>query len=67
MLQMRAWLMTALSTFIVLFVLSCVIAAQERDAQLNEAKRLNEEAVTLYNSGRYKEGIALAEKACALS
>jgi tetratricopeptide (TPR) repeat protein len=66
MLQIRAWLMTALSTFIVLLVFSFIIAAQERDAQLDEPKRLNEEAVTLYNSGRYKEGIALAEKALAI-
>ncbi|MEK7415644.1 MAG: tetratricopeptide repeat protein [Planctomycetota bacterium] len=46
--------------------LSGLTAAQDRDAQLAEAERLNEKVETLYNMGRYGEAIPLAERALAI-
>ena len=48
-------------------VLSCWLCAPFAYSQsLEEAKRLNEQVLQLYEQGRYKEAIPLAERALAI-
>jgi CHAT domain-containing protein/Tfp pilus assembly protein PilF len=53
---------------IILLLLSCALltAAQEQEAQLAEANRLGQEAVKLYQAGRYAEAVPLAERSLAI-
>jgi tetratricopeptide (TPR) repeat protein len=45
---------------------STAIAQTTQSDSLEEAKRLNDEAIKLHNAGRYKEAIPLAERALAI-
>lgn len=49
-----------------LLLLSVSLSAQNREAQLAEARRLNQETVKLYEAGRYDEAIVLEERMLAI-
>ena len=42
------------------------LAAQEQEAQLAEANRLNQQAIQLYQAGHYAEAVPLAQQALAI-
>jgi CHAT domain-containing protein/Tfp pilus assembly protein PilF len=52
--------------FLVLLSCALVTAAQEQEAQIAEANRLGQEAVKLYQAGRYAEAVPLAERSLAI-
>ena len=66
MCKMKRQVMTLLAACVLLTATGGTVAAQDRKSQLNEARRLNEQVVTLYDASRYDEAIALAERMLAL-
>lgn len=62
----KRWTVTILVVCGLLLGLSSVATMQDREAQLMEANRLNQQVIQLYQAGRYPEAIPLAERALAI-
>src|SRR5438552_1240834 len=63
---MKRWIVIVLFVCGLLFRLSGAATAKGQEAQLAEAQRLNQQALQLYDAGRYAEAIPPAERALAI-
>lgn len=66
MCQTKRQIVIILTVGVLLFGLFGTAAAQDREAQLAEAKKLNDQAVKLHDAGRYDEAVPMAERALAI-
>jgi tetratricopeptide (TPR) repeat protein/CHAT domain-containing protein len=64
--QMKRWIMTLLIVCLLLSGLTGSAFAQDHQAELAEAKKLDNQALTLYKAGRYDEAIVLAKRLLAI-
>lgn len=64
--QTRCWLITLCVLSLLPTSLSRPVAAQDREAQIAEAERLDQQVRQLYRAARYDQAIPLAKKALAL-
>jgi tetratricopeptide (TPR) repeat protein len=61
-----SWLALLLVAIALTAAVARPMLAQDREAQLAEALRLNQQVIQLYQAGRYSEAIPLAERALAI-